>query len=369
MRKYCMVLEYIFYDILHSFRRSARLKLQLALTLCMGMLFPLICFGYLYALLLQFSTIPLVEDEQVLIIMLQGESQRPTELLDQLKADFPEIKQSSIVSYHYSVVEWSGERSNRFVRYTTPSLLDFIQITEVSGHPTLSDTNKLCIAENSWPVSAEPGQTITVDGIEYHLSGRFTCLRSSNNLYLPYPKEKPISNLTQHEIYLRGSNLPDEHSLTQWLQTFGLTVTAFQSGKESSSELLVDCFKSSMSKIIISLIGLLYAAINVALVITGKLQNEKRTLGIRMAVGASYKTIYLSVFSENVLCLTAALVGDICLIPFILSHCPTSLALKINVGVFLVSFVFSLGVLLIITWISTYKLKKIKPIRLMEKVS
>lgn len=369
MKKHVMVVEYILYDLLHSLKRSGRLKFQLTLTLCIGMLFPLLCFGYFYALMLQFSTIPLSDEGQVLTIMVQGESQRPTEMLDQLKADFPSIEQSSIVSYRYSVVEWSGGRSNRFVRYAMPSLLDFIQITDVSGQPTLSDSQKLCVAENSWPIDVEAGQTITVEGIEYRLSSRFTCLRSSSNLYLPYPDGKSLSNLMQHEIYLRGSNLPDADTLEQWLQNAGLTVTTFQTGKDSSSELLTNYFKSSVSKIVIGFIGLFYAAINVSLVITGKLQNEKRSLGIRMAVGASYKMICLSVFSENVLCLIAAFIVDICLMPLILSHSPTSLAVKINPGIYLVSFVFGLMVLVIITWVSTWRLKKIKPIRLMERVS
>ena len=369
MKKHVMVVKYILYDLLHSLKHSGRLKFQLTLTLCIGMFFPLLCFGCFYASMLQFSTLPLVEEERVLTIMLQGESQRPAELLDQLKADFPSIEQSSIVSYRYSVVEWSGERSNRFVRYATPSLLDFIQITDVSGRPILSDAQKLCIAENSWPINVEPGQSITVEGVEYHLSSRFTCLRNSSNLYLPYPEGKSLSNLMQHEIYLRGSNLPNEDTLIQWLKNTGLNVTAFQTGKDSSSELLVNCFKSSVNRMAIGLIGLLYAAINVGLVIIGKLQNEKRSLGIRMAVGASYKMICLSVFSENVLCLMAALVGDICIMPFILLHCPTSLAIKINPGVYLASFMFCLVVLVVSTWISTWKLKKIKPIRLMERVS
>lgn len=68
MKKHVMVVKYILYDLLHSLKHSGRLKFQLTLTLCIGMFFPLLCFGCFYALMLQFSTIPLVEEERVLTI-------------------------------------------------------------------------------------------------------------------------------------------------------------------------------------------------------------------------------------------------------------------------------------------------------------
>lgn len=63
MKKHVMVVKYILYDLLHSLKHSGRLKFQLTLTLCIGMFFPLLCFGCFYASMLQFSTLPLVEEE------------------------------------------------------------------------------------------------------------------------------------------------------------------------------------------------------------------------------------------------------------------------------------------------------------------
>lgn len=369
MSKYKRRVAYVLYDLICSFRCSIRLKVQLTVTLCIGMLFPLFCFGGIYSLTQQFATIPFVEEEQVLTVMLQGKSESPTEILEKIEKDFPTITQAAMVSYCYCIVDCAGQQYNGFVRYTTPSLLNFIQIADTSGTPTLSATQKTCIAESSWHLSAEPGQKITVNGIEYTLSGKFNSLRAAGNLYLPYPNKSTLLNLMQHELYIRGMSPAEEDFLKQWLTDEGFTITEFKTGEESSTALRISCLKSSSMKMMVGAVGVLYAAINIGLVVVGKLQNEKRNFSIRMAVGASYGDIYLNILGENIFCLIIAFVCDGFLMPFILSYCPSTLFIEMKGVVYLGSFIFGVIVLIGTTWISTSKLKKAKLISLMERAT
>lgn len=369
MKKYGRKIEYILYDLIRSFKCSVRLKIQLTITLCIGMLFPLIYFGETNHLMRQFATIPFAEEEQVLTIMLQGKSERPMEVIEKLRRNFPTVSEIAMVSYCYCIVEWQGQHYSGFVRYTTPSLMNFIQMADTSGTPVLSDTQKLCTAENSWHISAEAGQKIKVDGVEYTLSGKFNSLRSVGNLYLPYSDKVGIQNLMQHELYIRGMNPLEKELLKQWLSDMGFTITEFKTGKESSTELLTSCLKSSAGKMTVGAIGVIYATINIGLVVVGKLQNEKRNLAIRRAIGASYLEIYLSVLGENILCLIAAFICDICLVPFVLLYSPNALTVEMGIGVYLASFTFGVIALIGITWISTSKIKKTKLISLMERVT
>lgn len=369
MTRYGRRVEYVLYDLIRSFRCSIRLKLQLTVTLCIGMIFPLFCFGGFYSLTQQFATIPFVEEEHVLTVMLQGKSESPTEVLEKIKMDFPAVSQVAMVSYCYCIVDCAGQQYNGFVRYTTPSLLNFIQIADASGTPTLSDTQKFCTAENSWYLSVEPGQKLTVNGIEYTLSGKFNSLRVTGILYLPYPDKSTLPNLMQHELYIRGMFPAEENLLKQWLSEKGFTITDFKTGEESSTALRISCLKSSSIKMMVGAVGMLYAAINIGLVVVGKLQNEKRNLSIRMAVGASYGEIYLNILGENIFCLIIAFACDVFLMPFILSYCPNTLSIEMNVVVYLGSFIFGVIVLIGTTWISTSKLKKTKLISLMERAT
>ncbi|MCM1224711.1 MAG: hypothetical protein NC548_60710, partial [Lachnospiraceae bacterium] len=171
-------------------------------------------------------------------------------------------------------------------------------------------------------------------------------------------------------LYLRTKEtLLDGGYIAETLKSTDLPILNVRNGEELYHTSLREGLYKSMGIFGVGFVAFAFAAINVCLVLVGKLNLDKRTYGIRMALGASYGFVFLSAVIENMLCFCIAYLLDVVMVHILKPTYPEGLTVILNARVYVAAYVFGAFMTLVVTWIVLYRLKKQKLAELFERVS
>ena len=213
------------------------------------------------------------------------------------------------------------------------------------------------------------GDTVTVDGQAYKLAGVYSSVRNNGKIFLPLAPQTSKGALQYSRIYFRNTQQSDLERLCTALETIGLKVRSVRNGEQDFQKLLSQCIQQSVLIFSAGAVSLLFAGLNIGLVLTGKILHNKRLIGIHMALGSSYSTELFSALVENLLCFAAAFILDLALVQLLRPTAPQTFALALTAGVYIGAFVFGAGMVLLVTWATMRNLKRRKLVELMERVS
>lgn len=213
------------------------------------------------------------------------------------------------------------------------------------------------------------GDTVTVDGQAYKLAGVYSSVRNNGKIFLPLAPQTSKGALQYSRIYFRNTQQSDLERLCTALETIGLKVRSVRNGEQDFQKLLSQCIQQSVLIFSAGAVSLLFAGLNIGLVLTGKILHNKRLIGIHMALGSSYSTELFSALVENLLCFAAAFILDLALVQLLRPTVPQTFALALTAGVYIGAFVFGAGMVLLVTWATMRNLKRRKLVELMERVS
>ena len=213
------------------------------------------------------------------------------------------------------------------------------------------------------------GDTVTVDGRAYKLAGVYSSVRNNGKIFLPPTVQTSKDTLQYSRIYLRNTQQSDLERLCKTLETIGFTVRSVRNGEQDFQKLLSQCIQQSVLIFGAGAVSLLFAGLNIGLVLTGKTLHNKRLIGIHMALGSSYGTELFSALVENLLCFAAAFILDLALVQLLRPTAPQAFALALTAGVYIGAFVFGAGMVWLVTWAIMRNLKRRKLVELIERVS
>ena len=148
-----------------------------------------------------------------------------------------------------------------------------------------------------------------------------------------------------------------------------LPVTDVRGGEELYRIDLKEGFLKSTGIFLAGLVAFVFSAINICLVLTGKMNLDKRNIGIRVALGASNQLIFMSALFENLFCYCIAYLCDIGLVYLLRPTYPEGLTVILNARVFIVALIFGIFMTVLVTFIVTFKLRRKKCVELFERVS
>lgn len=369
-------LKYTIFDALINFYRRRSVNFIVSVSFALGMLLPILCLGNINVFVENVSTMRFKNDANVWIAYFEGGYTSPREIISSLQEDSLKISDYAISAFKSGAIEINGTKNNGFISYLTEDWINFENCKIIDGSLDLFNETNICLVEQSLSEKyggLHIGDKITLFGVPYTINGVFSSLNYYGKILLPFHinEQTKESDITISRLYLRTEEaIPDDREhIADALKSTGLSVADVKSGEDLYHIYLKDGLYQSMGIFFVGFAAFAFAAINICLVLVGKLNLDKRMYGIRMALGAPYGLVFLSALIENLLCFCIAYLFDVGMVHILKPTYPKDLTLILNDKVYVTAYIFGAFMTLVVTWIALYKLKRQKLVELFERVS
>lgn len=368
-------LKYTIFDALINFYRRRVVNFIVSLSFSLGLLLPMLCLGNINIFIENLSTMRLKNDADTWIAYFESGHITAEEISSLLEESSLEISDYAISAYKSGAVEINGVKENGFVRYLTEDWAEFENCKIIHGSLDLFAETNICLVEQSLSEQyggLHIGDQITVFGVTYTISGIFSSFNYYGKVLLPLHigGQTAEPGIMVSRLYLRTKEtLSDSRQTADALKSAGLPVSYVKNGSELYRTGLREGLYRSMAIFGVGFVAFAFAAINICLVIVGKLNLDKRTYGIRMALGAPHSFVFLSALIENMLCFCIAFLLDVGMVHILKPTYPEGLDIILDAKVYAAAYIFGAFMTFIVTWIALHKLKKQKLVELFERVS
>lgn len=368
-------LKYTIFDALINFYRRRIVNFIVSLSFSLGLLLPMLCLGNINVFIENLSTMRLKNDANTWVAYFEGGYTSAEEIFSLLQEGSLEISDYAISAHKSGTIEINGTKNNGFISYLTEDWIEFENCKTTDGSIDLFTDTNICLVEQSFSEEyggLHTGDQITLFGDTYTINGVFSSFNYYGKILLPLSicEQTTESDIMISKLYLRTKEkLPDGEYIADILKSAGLPVSEVRSGNELYHTGLTTGLYKSMGILGVGLVAFTVAAINICLVLVGKLNLDKRTYGIRMALGAPYSFVFLSAVIENMLCFCIAYLLDVGMVHILKPTYPKDLTIILNAKVYVAAYIFGAFMTLVVTWIALYKLKRQKLVELFERVS
>ncbi len=368
-------LKYTIFDAFINFYRRRSVNFIVSLSFSLGLLLPMLCLGNINVFVENLSTMRLKNDANIWIASFEGGYKAAEEMSSLLEESSLKISDYAISAYKNGTIEINGVKDNGFVSYLTEDWAEFENCKVMDGSLELHTGEKVCLVEQS--LSEEYGglhigDQITVFGVTYTVGGIFSSFHHYGKVLLPLfmGEQMAESDIMISTLYFRTEEAsPEGESMADALKSVGLPVSNVRSGGELYHDGLTRGLYKSMGIFGVGFAAFTFAAINICLVLVGKLNLDRRTYGIRMALGAPHSFVFLSAAIENMLCFCMAYLLDVVMVHILKPTYPKELDIILDAKVYGAAYVFGAFMTLVVTWIPLRRLKKQKIVELFERVS
>lgn len=366
--------KYAIFSALVNFYRHRNFNLIVSVSFALGMLLPILCLGNINVFVQNVSTMQLKNDENSWIAYFDGGYSSIEETINSLQDNSLRTTDYAIAANRNGTIEINGVKTNGFMSYLTENWVEFENCKCIEGSLDMFAGNNICLIEQSLSdeYRVHLGDRLSVFGDIYTVSGVFSSFNYYGKILLPlYLDESDAeSNVVFSKLYLRTvEKLPDGQYIAELLGRLGLPISNVVDGNKLYRDNLKKGFTQSAGIFGIGLIAFIFAAINICLVLIGKLNLDKRTYGISMAMGAAYRLVYLCAMIENMLCFSIAYLLDLVMIYILKPTYPEELTFILDVKVYVVAYIFGSLMTFVVTWAASRKLKKQRLVELLERVS
>ena len=368
-------LKYTIFDAMINFYRRRRVNFIVSLSFSLGMLLPMLCLGNINVFIENLSTMRFKDDANMWIAYFEGGYTSDEEIFSLLQEDSLNISSYAISAYKGGTIEINGTKENGYISYLTKDWSEFENCRLIDGTLDLFNDTNIFLVEKTLAEKyggLQTGEQITLFGVKYTIGGIFSSFNYYGKILLPLHinEQTTESGIMISELYLRTEEaLPDSGHIADTLKSNGLPIINVRNGGEIYRTGLREGLYKSMGIFGVGFAAFIFAAINICLVLVGKLNLDKRTYGIRMALGAPYGFIFLSAVIENMLCFCIAYLLDIGMIHILKPTYPEDLTVILNYRVYAAAYLFGAFMTLVVTRITLYRLKKKKIVELFERVS
>ena len=368
------MLEKLFYQIktsLSIIRHYIKINIILTFSLAAGLLLPILCIGNINVFINSIPTIKINNADSSLILYGKGTISCIEEVVSYLKNKIPEILEIEIVARKSAIISWNGDGTKNIVYYASEKLLTFEKFRLLSGNMDIFQNDRnLCLVESAFINrygNLKVGNSVLIAGKSYTIAGIFSSFNYYGRIIVPY-SEKDKSGFQLSTIYLDISGVDNyEYIINQGTVGSGFTVTKILDGESAYRSTLQSGIKTSLFIMLIGLMSLGLAVINITLVLTGKLMQIKRVIGIRVALGATKASIIANVVIENFFFYLLAFSIDIIAVQILIPFFPKEVVFLMNTEVYLITFLLGFFVLFGVSLLSVNILYKRKLPALIER--
>lgn len=359
---------------LKSMLKYVRLNIVVVITLCIGMIVPLVALADIQYFVQYGETARPAVMDSAATFYSNSPRLEAAEIYGTLTAD-PRFRRVAVNRIVYQNVEFAGETYYQGVHYISSEELAFYPPCIVEGRSLetadFESGDKVCMVEMHFyqdkGISGAPGDKLAIDGEQYTVVGIYRKLDSRGAIWLPWNPASPVRR-GNGQIVL---NIEYQGGLD--FEEVMETVRPLFENIISANTLRQDYLKNRrqgiqlcISILLLILPLLLFSMINCFAVIQGKIRRMRYQFAVEMAYGAKDKDIFQSCFLENLILCGIALLLDILLLPLITPHVPPQIEMVWRPQVFFEMFLLMFVICLLLSRLSARSIRKISPAKILK---
>lgn len=213
-------------------------------------------------------------------------------------------EQAEFCGFMNMIVEWKDETSVCNVQGNTEGLMDIYNYVMLEGKDfeELYAHSNVCIIKEKgrlYQKGVSVGDKIQINGGEYEVIGIAKYPMAYGDVFLSYSDFMELAGLQKHQYhamlkYEEGTKLSMVKSSLERKVAY---LTEFYTGEEHQSMYKASAIQREKERLMLAVMLLVFAGIHFIVVIWEKLIFEQKRIGIRIALGATFKLVML----ENIL--------------------------------------------------------------------
>lgn len=327
--------------------KNRKMNLLVLLCLTVGFVLPVFCLANVNTFVEDFSTMRLKVREHGILLygnFEKGDLLRNT--LDQFEigARAYLLKTEGTIQFQETGYE------NRFVYGISESFFAYEQFTLQQGRMLTADDfekgnavgliEKSFLANNGISDMDIPFEMI-INNTAITIVGSFSSMNHYTKLFLP---ERLLEKMTLENPLMIETVYGQYHGkeeLSRMLSKIAdapLPIREIITAEEAYRRSLTNGWVQVSAVLLIALVSFLFSGINITLIITGKMVHMKKKLAIRKALGASYGDLMLTIFFENLMLSTLALLISFATVKICIEYAPAMMNFVLNFRVYILSF-------------------------------
>lgn len=327
-----------------------KINIVVIISFAFGIVLPMLCFGNINVFVSSLGSIELINSKDTSVIDFIAKSDE-IKALSAISDDDCEI---ALVAGSAQNIRWDDISVTTSIYAITPDLMNFEQFDLVSGEMDASnfETCLVSLGFISRYGDINIGDTISVAGRVLTVSGVFSSMRYYGNILISYETYESITDISDvlGKLYLRATD--DKISFIVDAMSSIVDVSKIATGDELFRSTIRQSISISAVPLLISIVGLTFAIINISLVLVGKIMHLKRSIGIKLTLGASDSNVMIGLMAENTSFFVISFIIALGLSHFAISISPQNMAFVMNFGVYALTFALGFFMVLIVTYIS-----------------
>lgn len=305
------------YSVYVSFRGAcSNIKILAIIILAyyFGLLMPFFCLANIEVFLNTIKTIDIIDSERTYLVSM---SQIPGGENDDIEEALPMLGLMNclVVIRFWSDVQM-GDRSEKLYVVGTGENLGAVERFDVAegefslkeAADTPEDMAECVVAYTlAKRYSLHIGDQVTVNGIAHRISGIVNSFNYYRTIFVP-KSSASVGETLQYELYLNYGALPAAGEVRRQVRQLypGSSISSVQLASDVTRKTLGEGVGKSAAILLVGLLSVLVAVLNTFLVISGKYEENKRVVAVKLALGASKAELGMEIFCENVLSVCAA---------------------------------------------------------------
>lgn len=359
---------------LKSMLKYVKLNIVVVITLCVGMIIPLVALADIQYFAEYGETArPAVMES---VAYFYGTTPRlGTAQLYETLAEDSRLCRIAVSESARRDVEFQGEKYYETVSAVSGELFAFYPPCMAAGR-SLEPADfradaKVCLVEENFyqdkGLSGEPGGKLVIGGEDYSVVGICRKIDSRGLIWIPWSQVSPAQS-GSGEIriivqYDEGVDFMEVDGLVRSLLdriiSSGTLSQDYRQGRRQSVQLCIEILLLIFPLILISVI-------NCFAVIQGKIRRMRYQFAVEMAYGAKGRDIFQSCLLENLVLCGIALLLDILLLPLIAPYVPAGIEMVWSPRVFFEMFLLMFGVCLFLSRLSARSILKNSPAKILK---
>lgn len=359
---------------LKSMLRYVKLNIVVVITLCVGMIVPLVALADIQYFVQYGETARPAVMDSAATFYSNSPRMETAEIYRTLTAD-PRFRRVAVSEIMYRNVEFGGEKYYRGVHYISSEELAFYPPCMVEGRSLetadFESEDKVCLVEEHFyqdkGISGAPGDMLAIEGEQYTVVGIFRKLDGRGTIWLPWNPASPIGrNNRQIVLNIEYQGELDFEEVREIIRPFFEDIISADTLRQDYLKSQRQGIQLCISILLLILPLLLFSMINCFAVIQGKIRRMRYQFAVEMAYGAKRKNIFQSCFLENLVLCGIALLLDFLLLPLITPHVPTQIDMVWRPRVFLEMFLLMFMICLLLSRLSARSIRKISPAKILK---
>lgn len=359
-----MVNKFIFVFLMSvkNIKRYIKINIIAVISLFFGLLMPYIVYGIINSYI-----------EDLIIMSSDNLKDTYTFELKGVGLSLDELDVISDMDYnagvrfpHYNVFVQSGEYfKESTVEGITENYFDYANIDMIDGtlisHEDVIYSKKVCILSKKIAsvIKVDVDYEIYLNGTKYSIKGIFDS--NIETIYIPYSSDFSQFGNSQYFMYVTYTGNDISVVADEIRNIRDDIVVKNKSNKEDDfNEKINMIISTSGALLTVAGIMFLFSIVNISLVMTGKLEEVKKSIAVKLSLGVSYSDILFEFFMENIFITLCAIVILGLVSPVIEYILPDSLMYMVsfNANVYLLTSITGIVISLISTVIITSNISR-----------